>query len=286
MHAMRKAAAIFAAIILLSVICFPVAGCRGNSDVPERADSISSDDSINAEEASEDSVAEMSMPLAADMIFEDFIFNFASNRKLQANRISFPLPITRNGEKTLIDKRQWQTEHFFMDKDYYTLIFDNRRQMRAMNDTAMKHVTLENILLAEKTIKQYIFNRIDGKWMLTEIVHLPLEKSQNASFLSFYERFATDESFQIESMSRYVNFSIPDPNHDFTSMTGTLQPDQWPAFKPEFMPADSLLNIVYGNDTESGPQRIFIIEGVGSGMRTEMTFRQESGRWRLKELNS
>ena len=97
MHAMRKAAAIFAAIILLSVICFPVAGCKGNSSSPDSADSLSLPDSANAEEASEDSVAEMSMPLAADIIFEDFIFNFASNRKLQTNRIAFPLPITRNG---------------------------------------------------------------------------------------------------------------------------------------------------------------------------------------------
>ena len=158
--------------------------------------------------------------------------------------------------------------------------------MNAMNDTAVSHVTLENILFDQKSIKQYKFSRIGGKWMLTEIESMPISESQNASFLDFYERFAIDNEFQIESMNDIVEFSAPDPDNDFANMSGTLVPDQWPAFKPEFMPTDSLYNFIYGNAIENSSQRIFIIEGVASGMRTEMTFRLKNGKWVLTKFNS
>ncbi len=283
---MRKASAIIVSIILLSAICFNTTGCKGEASQPERTDSTSVSDSIEQDAAAADTNEETPMPTAADMLFEDFIFNFASNRKLQTSRIKFPLPVIENGNKTFINKRQWPTEHFFIDNDYYTLIFGNRKQMNAMNDTAVSHVTLENILFDQKSIKQYKFNRIGGKWMLTEVESMPISESQNASFLDFYERFAVDNEFQIESMNDIVEFSAPDPDNDFASMSGTLLPDQWPAFKPEFLPTDSLYNFIYGGAIENTSQRIFIIEGLASGMRTEMTFRLKNGKWVLTKFNS
>lgn len=38
------------------------------------------------------------MPKAADELFDDFLFNFAASRKLQRQRVHFPLPVYRNGK--------------------------------------------------------------------------------------------------------------------------------------------------------------------------------------------
>ena len=78
------------------------------------------------------------MPKAADELFDDFVFNFAANRKLQMSRINFPLPVYHNDKlKKQIEKKHWRMEHFFMRQDYYTLIFDNRRQMNLVKDTTL-----------------------------------------------------------------------------------------------------------------------------------------------------
>ncbi len=36
-------------------------------------------------------------------------------------------------------------EHFFMRQDYYTLIFDNQKQMKLMKDTTIDHVVVEKV---------------------------------------------------------------------------------------------------------------------------------------------
>ena len=41
----------------------------------------------------EELISEAPVPKAADELFDDFIFNFAGNRKLQMKRIQFPLSV-------------------------------------------------------------------------------------------------------------------------------------------------------------------------------------------------
>ena len=60
-------------------------------------------------------ISETPMPKAADELFDDFIFNFAANRKLQMKRIKFPLPVDRFGKLSYVKKKQWKMEHFFME---------------------------------------------------------------------------------------------------------------------------------------------------------------------------
>ena len=92
-------------------------------------DTLTSDST--AEDSAEKIITETPMPKAADELFDDFIFNFAVNRKLQFSRITFPLTVINGNKTKTLSKNEWKMEHFFMRQDYYTLIFDNAAQAEA-----------------------------------------------------------------------------------------------------------------------------------------------------------
>lgn len=139
-------------------------------------------------------ISEQQMPKAADELFDDFIFNFAANRKLQMKRIVFPLKVVDGKKVSYIQKSKWKMEHFFMNQGYYTLIFDNTRQMNVVKDTSINNVVVEKVYLKRKKVKKYMFERQNGQWMLESIQTNAMYQNTNASFLAFYQRFVTDLS--------------------------------------------------------------------------------------------
>ena len=260
--------------------------CKGNKTdgtdtVPTDTDSVQDTAAVDT---MEQLIAETPMPKAADELFDDFFFNFAANRKLQLERIKFPLEVVKGNKTDSISKEKWKTEHFFMRQGFYTIIFDNRRQMNAVKDTSVNHVVLEKISFGIKTVKQYVFERIGGLWAMQSIQYQPLYKNRNASFLYFYEKFVTDSTFQAESINNPVKFVGPDPDDDFSQMEGLLTPETWPAFAPE-LPKDVIYNIIYGNNGKSGNEKIFMLRGISNGLEMEITFKREGKKWLLTKLS-
>ena len=261
--------------------------CQGNKNEKmteqEPADST---DSLATSAAAMEAVLEANpLPKAADELFDDFFFNFIDNRKLQRERIRFPLPVEKGKQTELLESGQWKTDRFFVNQGYYTLIFDNRKQMELMKDTAVAHVVVENILLDQKWVKQYVFEREQGLWMLTAIRHKHFSETANASFLAFYSRFATDTVFQIQSLHDPVTCTGPDPDDDFKQIEGVITPDTWLAFAPE-MPAGMIYNIIYGKDYVESRRKIFLIRGIANGLEIEMEFSRQAGNWKLTTLNT
>lgn len=284
---MRKGFAVAVVLFFLLMVMVPT-GCKNKA--PEAVDSVQSDtiaaDTV-ATDSAENLIAETPMPKAADELFDDFVFNFAANRKLQSRRIVFPLPVYRNGQlEKKIEKEHWRMEHFFMRQEYYTLIFDNEKQMRLVKDTSVNHVIVEKIFFNLKTVQQFIFNRINGEWMMTSVNYKPLYQNRNASFLKFYQRFATDSAFQVQSMADEVQFTAPDPEDDFSTMTGVIVPQQWSDFKPGLIPAGNIYNIIYGQTYTESNKKIFVIRGIANGLEIEMTFRRKGAHWKLVKFNS
>jgi len=263
--------------------------CKGNNAAPPDQPAEETTDTMTAEyEELADSVveliAETPMPKAADMLFDDFFFNFAANNKLQLERIDFPLKVKTEAEEELWSKAHWKPEHFFMNQDFYTLIFDTDRQRTAVQDTSISKTVVEKIFLDTDIIERYHFDRRAGLWKLRSIEYQPIEESDNASFLQFYKKFATDSTFQAEHLKDPVKFTGPDPDDDFNQMEGVLTPDTWPAFAPE-MPTGQIYNIVYGEAKPNTNQRIFIIRGIANGLEQELRFQKEGGRWLLVKLS-
>ncbi len=284
---MKKLSFISVLLALLTIVCFSSVGCTGKKPASD-ADTLASDTTVadtQAMDSTEKLIEETPMPKAADELFDDFVFNFAANRKLQLSRVHFPLPVYRN-EKVVktIDKKHWKMEHFFMRQDYYTLIFDNQKQMNLVKDTTIDHVVVEKVFYHKKTVQQFLFNRINGQWMMTSINYKPMYSNKNASFLKFYGKFATDSTFQAEHLHNPVKFVGPDPDDDFSTMTGDIEPETWPAFAPK-LPSNMIYNIIYGQKYNESNQKIFVIRGIANGLETELTFKRIGGKWMLTKLN-
>lgn len=284
---MKKLSFLSVLLAVLTVVCFTSVGCSDKK--PAQVHDSTSVDSVIADTQTVDSteklIEETPMPKAADELFDDFVFNFAANRKLQMKRVHFPLPVYHNDKlvKT-IGKRAWKMEHFFMHQDYYTLIFDNQKQMNLVKDTAIDHVVVEKVFYAKKKVQQFLFNRINGEWMMTSINYKPMYSNMNASFLKFYGHFATDSAFQAEHLHNPVKFVGPDPDDDFSTMSGDIEPETWPAFAPQ-LPHGMIYNIVYGQKYAESNQKIFVIRGIANGMETILTFKRVHGKWMLTKLN-
>ena len=284
---MKKLSFISVLLALLTIVCLSSVGCTGKKPASD-ADTLASDTTVadtQAMDSTEKLIEETPMPKAADELFDDFVFNFAANRKLQLSRVHFPRPVYRN-EKVVktIDKKHWKMEHFFMRQDYYTLIFDNQKQMNLVKDTTIDHVVVEKVFYHKKTVQQFLFNRINGQWMMTSINYKPMYSNKNASFLKFYGKFATDSTFQAEHLHNPVKFVGPDPDDDFSTMTGDIEPETWPAFAPK-LPSSMIYNIIYGQKYNESNQKIFVIRGIANGLETELTFKRIGGKWMLTKLN-
>ena len=262
--------------------------CKGNKatygDEEAPADSI---DSLGIAVADSVEVlpAETMVPRAADELFDDFFFNFIVNKKMQKSRIKFPLPVVDGDKKEMIAKEEWKMDHFFMNQGYYTLIFDNHKQLNLLKDTSVSHVTVEKIYLDKKRVKQYVFGRENGLWQLNSIKLTDTYNVKNASFIDFYQKFANDTAFQIQHLCNPVAFTGPDPDDDFQQMEGVITPDTWLAFSPE-IPVKMIYNIVYGQNYTESNRKIFLIRGIANGLEIEMVFKRIGGKWMLQSLTT
>ena len=274
---------------MLAVLLLILSSCGGGKtgaatagDVGDSAvvrDSMSAVDSLLAE------LDNVPMPKAADELFDDFVFNFAANRKLQMERVLFPLRTVTNGKVDVVSRSHWKMEHFFMNQGYYTEFFDNERHMEVVKDTSVSQAVVEKIFFDSQTVSQYQFRRLKGAWMLVEVRNIPIDKSNNASFLPFYHQFASSQEFQLKHLDDEVTFVGPDPDDDFAMMEGVITPDTWEAFAPQ-LPQKMIYNIIYGTPRAEGDSKLFVLRGIANGLELEMTFKRSNGKWRLTKLST
>ena len=262
--------------------------CTGNK--AGQADETATDSVADTSEVAETDtlellITETPMPRAADAMFDDFVFNFAANQRLQKERIIFPLRQTEAGKTTQIEKNHWQMEHFFMRQGYYTLLFNEEKQMALMKDTAVSEAVVEKIQLKKNRVTNYLFQRIRGAWMLKGIQITPIAENANADFLAFYQKFVSDSAYQVKSLNETVEFVGPDPDDDFNMMEGVITPDTWEAFAPT-LPAKVLYNIVYGKPQTSGKEKIFLMRGVANGLELELRFKKVGNQWKLMKMTT
>jgi hypothetical protein len=272
----------FFAVALLMFSC--TGNKAGQADGTD-ADSVADTSEVAETDTLELLITETPMPRAADAMFDDFIFNFAANKRLQKERIIFPLRQTEAGKTTTIDKNHWQMEHFFMRQGYYTLLFNNEQEMALMKDTAVSEAVVEKIQLKKNRVTNYLFQRIRGAWMLKGIQVTTIPENANADFLTFYQKFVTDSAFQVKSLNETVDFVGPDPDDDFNMMEGVITPDTWEAFAPT-LPGKVLYNIVYGKAQPSGNEKIFPLRGVANGLELELRFKKVGEKWKLMKMTT
>lgn len=273
-------------MLLCVLLTFSCTGKKASTDMDVVTDSVADSTQVVIEDTLEQLITETPMPRAADAYFDDFVFNFTANKRLQFERIVFPLRVTEaDGKTQMTEKSQWKMDHLFMRQGYYTLLFADDAQMSHMKDTAVNEAVVEKIMLRKGQVKDYFFRRVRGAWMMYEIRTTPMEENANASFLSFYKRFTTDSIFQVESINETVQFVGPDPDDEFNVMEGVITPDTWEAFAPQ-LPGKVLYNIVYGKPEAEGNHKIFLMRGVSNGLELELRFKKVGGRWLLTKMTT
>jgi len=284
---MRKGAlaVIFAAVVMMiaGTGCTGCAGKKGDTTDSVTTDSIATD-SVELIDTVESIVESAPVPKAADELFDDFFFNFINNRKLQRARVKFPLRVTESGTTHLVQSGQWQMERFFKDQGYYTLIFDNAKQMNLVKDTAVSNVIVERILLQADKVEQFHFNRENGQWLLTEKKTVGLNESDNASFLTFLQGFFAhpEDSRHVQNPLPYYG---PDPEDDEGKYLNMHIPaESWAEYLPE-VPGEKIYNILYGQHNNAGSEKIFLFKGIANGLETQLKFHNQGGEWKLVEIS-
>ena len=275
----------FIAIAAGLLLMFSCTGNRAGQGGEMPNDSVADSTDTMETDTMELLITQTPMPRAADAMFDDFLFNFLANKRLQKERIVFPLRIFEGDKVEQMEERQWQMEHLFMRQGYYTLLFNDEQQMALMKDTAVSEAIVEKILLKKNQVKDYMFRRIRGAWMLCEVRVNPVDQNINASFLKFYQRFASDSAFQVKSLNETVQFVGPDPDDDFNMMEGVITADTWEVFAPK-LPAKSIYNVIYGKPQKEGNDKIFLLRGVANGLEVELRFKRAGDKWLLMKMTT
>ena len=275
----------FIALSAIMLLMFSCTGKKAGQTDEVPTDSVADSTDVAVTDTMELLITETPMPRAADAMFDDFIFNFVANKKLQKERTVFPLRTTE-GDKTVNTKvEQWKMERLFMRQGYYTLLFSDEEQMSHMKDTAVSQAIVEKIQLKKNRVVNYRFFRVKGAWMMTSINVTPISENANASFLNFYQKFVTDSVYQHESINETVQFVGPDPDDDFAQMEGVITPDTWEAFAPT-LPVKVLYNIVYGKPKAANKEMIFLMKGVANGLEMELRFKKVGNKWLLMKMTT
>ena len=275
----------FIALSAIMLLMFSCTGKKAGQTDEVPTDSVADSTDVAVTDTMELLITETPMPRAADAMFDDFIFNFVANKKLQKERTVFPLRTTE-GDKTVNTKvEQWKMERLFMRQGYYTLLFSDEEQMSLMKDTAVSQAIVEKIQLKKNRVVNYRFFRVKGAWMMTSINVTPISENANASFLNFYQKFVTDSVFQLASINETVQFVGPDPDDDFAQMEGVITPDTWEAFAPT-LPVKVLYNIVYGKPKAANKEMIFLMKGVANGLEMELRFKKVGNKWLLMKMTT
>lgn len=243
--------------------------------IAEMADSVSLEiDTLQSMEAEE-----ASKPQEADELFDDFIFNYASDELLQRKRTVFPLPYYDVDTLLKIEEYLWKHENLFTNQNYYTLLFDRESDLDMVGDTTLKSVQVEWIYLKMHMLKKYYFERKAGMWMLEAISRRPIEEAED--FVDFYSRFVSDSVYQGKHIANPLKFVTIDPDDEFAILETTLDVNQWYAFRPS-LPTDNLSNINYGQRNEnSSNTKILKVNGIGNGYSNVFYFRRRGGKWEL-----
>ena len=120
-------------ILLFCLACFVISmtlGCKDKKpeveppvvvvDTMEIVDTVPQVVIDTVPETARDSlISATPVPKAADELFDDFLFLFTANKKLQYERVDFPLPVFEGDSQSKIEKKDWKMERFFSEQEFF-----------------------------------------------------------------------------------------------------------------------------------------------------------------------
>lgn len=230
-----------------------------------------------------DSVKIDSVPLAADGIFDDFIYAFMLSKKRQLERTKFPLPVNNHGKKSFIEREDWHYDKLYSRTQVYNLLYQNEQSVGCEKDTSLHLVYVNIIRLNSKQVKQYKFEKERRQWHLTGIDFHNLDININRDFYEFYKKFVSNPRYQAQHIQSTFAFKTYD-YENLQEIEGTLNAEQWQDYAPQ-MPKDEIVSINYNQKYADKNLRVLVLAGLSEGMNSTLFFnKNKKGEWMLTKL--
>lgn len=224
-------------------------------------------------------------PVAADILFSDFFFNFIDDPKFQIQRVVLPLAMRDGDEVHYLGKGEWKAMNHFLDNDYYYVIYERESDLELQKDTSLTQVAIEWYNLADGDVEKCNFDREHGQWRLHDIVRKRIKDTPNAGFLDFYTCFVTDSVFQRKSITEPIKLVLIADDGESDPEERYVDADEWMEMKQDFPLEDKMLvNMNYGQTCISQNRKTLMLEGISNGMLTKFRFAKDGDEWRLTEI--
>ncbi|MBQ2536068.1 MAG: DUF4348 domain-containing protein [Bacteroidaceae bacterium] len=224
-------------------------------------------------------------PAAVDELFDDFFYNFIDDSRFQGQRIAFPLSCKEGGDEEKLTKQEWSQYDHFKNQELLSVIYEREQDYELSKDTSMQSVAVEWIGLRDDAVQNYRFNRLEGKWMLTEIDKHRRSEMPTGEFLDFYARFVNDSVFQRNALADPVKVILTSEDGEEEPEEEHVNPDEWFEMSESMpLPKDALVNVNYGQASISQNKKILLIQGLGNGMQMKFKFNKQGDDWKLMEI--
>lgn len=276
--------------LLLFVAILILSSCHESGKTEE--ESVEGDtlkvDSTDSDAISEEEkiLEEVSRSGHVDELFDDFLYTFSHIHAMQKQRVEYPLAdIAEDGTNVGLQKGEFTDDMNFLDGEYTTTFWNSRKQTSLKEDTTLTKATVEKLDLDNHQIVAYDFHKKKGKWMLYARRHQKFQDADMPDFLEFYSRFSSDSLYRQGSLSNNIKVNMLDPDNEDQSISGTIDPQQFPVMCPE-VPSGQITNIRYGQNYSSPRKIILEKSGQSNGMSEIFTFEKEGKEWKLTEYDN
>ena len=224
-------------------------------------------------------------PVTVDELFSDFFYNFLDDSRFQNQRIVFPLRYHEGEEERKLSKKEWQELDHLQNEEVLSLIYESEHDLELQKDTTINSVAIERFFLHEHYVEKYNFNRLNGKWMLTDVDKHEMAHAPNGDFMRFYAHFATDSVFQREALASMVKVILTSEDGEEEPQEDEIGADDWFEMKENLpLPEEVLMSIDYGQTNNGQHHKTLLLEGISNGMQMKFKFNKMDEEWKLTEI--
>lgn len=224
-------------------------------------------------------------PAAVDELFDDFFYNFIDDARFQGQRIAYPLPCKEGDESEKLTKQDWAQYDHFKNQDVLSVLYEREQDYALSKDTSMQHVGVEWIQLKDDDVERFQFNRVGGKWMLTEIDKKKRGNMPNGDFLNFYAKFMADTVFQGKSLAEPLKVILTSDDGEEEPQEEFLTVEEWFEMRHSLpLPTEEIVNVDYGQACISQNKKTLLLQGISNGMQMKFKFNKDGDDWKLMEI--
>ena len=224
-------------------------------------------------------------PAAVDELFDDFFYNFIDDARFQGQRIAYPLPCKEGDESEKLTKQDWAQYDHFKNQEVLSVLYEREQDYALSKDTSMQHVGVEWIQLKDDDVERFQFNRVGGKWMLTEIDKKKRGNMPNGDFLNFYAKFMADTVFQGKSLAEPLKVILTSDDGEEEPQEEFLTVEEWFEMRHSLpLPTEDIVNVDYGQACISQNKKTLLLQGISNGMQMKFKFNKDGDDWKLMEI--